>query len=223
MRYITLAFGAAATFALAGAQPALAASPYAQPDDSWISLSGTVVNPTSNSFRLDYGDGLIMVEMDDWDSYGDAYGLMDGDRVTVYGTIDADLFEKRTIEAGSVYVEGLNTFFYASAADEEGAGSVVWPQETVAVLVSQTNIRGTVSSVNEPEGEFTVDTGAQEMKVEIERMAYNPLDEYGYQKISKGDVVSVTGQIDRDFFEGRVLDATSVVTLFDNANRPTKK
>lgn len=30
-----------------------------------------------------------------------------------------DLFEKKTIEAGSVYVENLRTAFYANAQDEE--------------------------------------------------------------------------------------------------------
>ncbi|MFW5828932.1 MAG: hypothetical protein ACOCXA_01610 [Planctomycetota bacterium] len=188
-------------------------NPYAKPDDSWISISGTVANPTADSFVLDYGDGTVVVEMDDWDWYGDAYDRLDGDRVTVYGEVDDDLFEATTIEASSVYVENLNSYFYASSADEEDYD--FWTVSQPIVL-SQTIYRGTVSSVDPVEGEFTVDTGNQRITVETEHMLYDPLDEVGYQQIEAGDVVSVSGQIDYDFFEGRVLDADSIVTLLDN-------
>lgn len=110
----------ALTLGIAVGTPAYAADPYAKPEDSWISISGTVVDPKADTFKLDYGDGVITVEMDDWDDDADAYVLLDGDRVTVYGMIDDGLFERTTIEANSVYVESLNSYFYASAADEEG-------------------------------------------------------------------------------------------------------
>src|SRR6056297_3223471 len=99
--------------------------PTEQLDESWISLGGTVTSSSADSFRLDYGDGMITVEMDDWDYDGDAFPLMDGDQVTVYGRVDQNLFANTTIEAGSVYVQDLNTFFYASAADEEEYGAWV--------------------------------------------------------------------------------------------------
>ena len=57
-----------------------------------------MTSPTADDFVLDYGSGTILVEMDDWDSYGDAYGLMDGDRVTVFGRIDDDFFEVAKVE-----------------------------------------------------------------------------------------------------------------------------
>ena len=211
MRYQPLALATTAIALVFGA-PATAQNPYAQPDDSWISISGTVVAPTADSFMLDYGDGVVTVEMDDWDAWGDAYGLMDGDQVTVYGEVDDDLFEATTIEASSVYVEGLNTYYYASSADEEDA--VTWIV-TTPVTVSQTTIRGTVTDVDPAEGEFTVDTGEQELTVETEFLTYDPLDDLGYQQIDEGDRVSVTGMIDRDFFEGRVLEADVAITLED--------
>ena len=46
-------------------------------------------------------------------------------------------------------------------------------------------------------------------------MAYNPLDDKGYQKIEVGDIVRATGKIDESFFEGRELMAESVVKLID--------
>jgi hypothetical protein len=198
--------------------PALAqdADPYAQPDDSWISISGTVVAPDEDSFSLDYGDGVILVEMDDWDTYGDAYGLMDGDRVTVYGEIDDDLFEAASIEAGSVYVENLNTYFYASSADEEnGDYTPYFWTVTTPLELSRATVRGTITDIDRPEREFTLDTDDQQVTVETEFLGYNPLDELGFQKLAEGDRVSVTGAFDRDFLEGRVFEADSVITLSD--------
>jgi uncharacterized protein YdeI (BOF family) len=94
--------------------PAMAEDPYAKPDDTWISISGTVDTVRPDSFTLDYGKGVITVEMDDGDRDADAYKLLKGDKATVNGKIDDDLFETRSIEAGSVYVESLDTYFYAS-------------------------------------------------------------------------------------------------------------
>ncbi|WP_292285417.1 hypothetical protein [Marivita sp.] len=196
------------------AGPAAAQEPYSKADDSWISISGTVAAPTADSFMLDYGDGVITVEMDDWDTYGDAYGLLDGDKVTVYGKIDDDLYDMRTIEAGSVYVENLNTYFYASASDEEDAWTTPWTL-TAPVVVAQTTMRGTVSETSPDEGEFTLEVGSVEVDVETERLSYDPLDDTGYQQVGIGDRVSVTGQLDSDYLEGQVFDAELITTLED--------
>ncbi len=202
---------------LIAAVPALASDaeksdPYEMRDDSWISLSGTVTTANPDSFVLDYGDGLVTVEMDDWDWYREGYNILSGDRVTVYGAIDDDLFESTTIEASSVYVESLNNFFYASAADEEDSMYTV----TTPIILSETKVRGTVTSVSELTGEFTIDTGLRKITVETDDMLYDPLDDEGYQKIEVGDRVSVRGEVDRDLFEGRELVADSVITLSTN-------
>ncbi len=57
--------------------------------------------------------------MDDWDWYAEGYKLLNGEKVRVHGLIDDDLFETTKIEASSVYVQNLGTYFYASSADEE--------------------------------------------------------------------------------------------------------
>lgn len=72
-----------------------------------------------DTFLLDYGQGMIRVGFDDGDRDADAYKLMAGDRLSVTGLIDDDFYEMTTVEASSVYVESLGTYFYASAADEE--------------------------------------------------------------------------------------------------------
>lgn len=191
------------------AGPASAQEPYEKPDDTWISISGVVETVTADSFTLDYGDGTITVEMDDGDRDADGYKLVAGDPVTVNGKIDDDLFEQRTIEASSVYVEDIGTYFYASAVDEEDLFVTV----DVPVVVAATVVQGTVTEVSDEE--FVIDTGLRSVRVEVEEMPYNPLDDEGYQKIEVGDRVSVTGQMDDDLFEGRELEADSVVTLSD--------
>jgi uncharacterized protein YdeI (BOF family) len=183
--------------------------PYEKPDNTWISIDGTVEAVSPDEFTLDYGEGIITVEMDDGDRDADAYKLAKGDFVRVSGLIDDDFYELRTIEASSVYVEDLGTYFYASAVDEEDT----FITYTMPVTVSETVLQGTITDVDDDE--FTIDTGARSMRVEVEEMPYNPLDDEGYQRIELGDRVSVTGEIDDDLFEGRELVADSIVTLED--------
>ncbi len=183
-------------------------SPYTQADDTWINIDGEVSSVSADSFVLDYGDGFVTVEMDDGDRDADGYKLLKGDKVSVSGIVDDDFYETTTIEASSVYVEQLGTYFYASAVDEEDTFVTI----SYPVATSNMVVQGTVTSVSDDE--FTIDNGLQQLTVEVEEMAYNPLDDEGYQQIEKGDLVSVSGSIDRDLFEGRVLDAESIVTLY---------
>jgi uncharacterized protein YdeI (BOF family) len=195
--------------AVLAASPAEAANPYAKSNNSWISISGTVRDVKADRFTLDYGKGEVTVEMDDGDRDADGYKLLDGDKVTVNGMIDRDLFEKTKIEAGSVYVEKLGTTFYASSADEEDyIITNVYP-----VVISNVDLYGTVSDVKD--GEFTLNTGSRRLSVEVDQMLYDPLDEVGYQKIEKGDFVKVSGYIDYDLLEGREVEAQSVIELID--------
>lgn len=187
--------------------------PYTQPDDTWISISGTVQSVTRDAFTLDYGEAAVTVEMDDGDRDADAYKLLEGDKVTVYGKIDDDFFEASTIEASRVYVEKLGTYFYASAVDEEEADSYVdqYVYLQTPIIVADSVLQGTVTGIDDDE--FTLATGDRTITVEVEDMPYNPLDDKGYQKVRVGDRVSVRGDMDYDLFEGREFVAESIVTL----------
>jgi len=187
--------------------PLAAQDPYAKQDDTWITISGEVETVSPDAFTLDYGDGMITVEMDDGDRDADGYKLLKGDRVTVYGVVDDDLFEARSIEASSVYVENLNTYFFASAVDEED----VLVTFTTPIVVSELVVQGTVTNVGFDQ--FSIDNGTREITVETDDLAYNPLDDEGYQKITEGDVVRVIGETEPDFMMGRVVSADAVVTL----------
>lgn len=206
----TITTTSALALALTGATAAWAEDPMTEPADSWISVSGTVESVSADSFVLDYGEGLMTVEMDDGDRDADGYKLVSGDQVTVTGLIDDDFYEARTIEASSVYVDSINTSFYASSVDEEDVNQVMVDVDT-PVVISATTVQGEVTAVDAQE--FTLDTGLSKMTVDVDEMAYNPLDDEGYQEIDVGDRVSVTGQIDDDLFESNELDADSVVTL----------
>ena len=186
---------------------AQAQNPYARQDDTRITLFGTVAEVNGNRFKLDYGEGTIIVETDgrDWNA-GDGR-LEAGDRVTVFGMVDKDLYETTTLEARSVYVERLGAMFQASPLDEEdnfyNLNNLSDDFDTV--------LQGTVSGVGVTS--FTLDRENRRITVEVDDMAYNPLDEEGYQRVEEGDVVSVTGSMSKKFFEGRVLEAESVVTV----------
>lgn len=191
------------------ATPAIAQNPYAKDDNSWISINGTVTTVSADQFELDYGDGVITVEMDDGDRDADGYKLLTGDEVRVSGLIDEGFFETTTIDASSVYVKNIDTYFYASAIDDEYYG-----YDVVSPLTTDTIVEGTITSVSVDDEEFTLDTGLQMLTVEVDELTSNPLDSEGYQQLDVGDTVRVNGEIDYDFFQGRVFEADYVTNLY---------
>lgn len=195
--------------------PVLAAeNPYLAADETWISLSGTAVDIGVETFSLDYGQGVVTVEMDDWDWYDETSGLLEGDKVTVYGEVDDDLYESTSIEASSVYVDSLGSYFYASDADEEYEDDYDYWVDVDPVVIGEMTVRGTVTGVDGRE--FTIDKGKKTLTVDTVMMAYNPVDDKGYQNIDVGDYVKVTGTMDSDLWETHELMADSIVTLIDD-------
>jgi len=188
--------------------PAFAVNPYSKDDNTWISINGKVASVLPDQFELDYGEGFITVEMDDGDRDADGYKLFRGDEVRVSGMIDDDFYEQTTIEASSVYVKDIDTYFYASAIDEEDYGYTV-----VSPLVTDTILEGTITSVDVDGEEFKIDTGLQELTVEVDELFNNPLDNDGYQQLDVGDRVRVDGRMDNDLFEGRVFEADYVISI----------
>lgn len=191
--------------------------PYEKPDDSWISVSGMVVETAPDSFILDYGEGLITVEMDDWDWYRQGTNLLEGDQVTVYGQVDNDLWETARIEANSIYVDSLNTYFYASDADQENVGARVTGVITAVPATDWMDLSGVVTAIDGRE--FTLDTGLRKMTVDTITMPYNPMDDKGFQKIEKGDLVKVYGDLNLEVFEERELLADMIITLVEDEKK----
>ncbi|MCW8195972.1 hypothetical protein F6455_14345 [Proteobacteria bacterium 005FR1] len=181
-----------------------------KPDGSWVSVKGTVSEKLEMGFKLDYGEGSIVVETDDWDADNDAALIEANDEVTVYGAVDDDFYHSRTIEAESVYVEDLSTVLTGpSLQDEEQVLSNLdvyyAPAEFDFVVAGK---------VTGKEGRtFTVDTGPRKIEVDTSAMPNNPLDDSGRQQIDEGDFVSVSGNLVLDVFEKRKVLAERVVSL----------
>lgn len=185
-------------------------SPYMQPNDTWISINGTVEDVSRNAFNLNYGDGAVIVEMDDGDRDGDAYRLESGDEVTVSGLIDHDFFETTSIEASSVFVEKTNTHFYVSPRDEEDYPGWYSFNPAPGEVIAQ----GVVSKVDDDH--FTINRNDESLQVSVLFMDSNPLDDVGYHRIEVGDVVQVSGDLEWRFFDNAELEADSVVTLVNS-------
>lgn len=190
---------------------ALAADPQERPDDTWITVDGKVTEVSPSTFDLNYGETeggdpkLITVEMDDWDSDADAYKLLEGDKVSVSGRIDDDAFEQRTIEAYSVYVENIGTYYFASAADEED----LYVSVETPLVIGRTTLQGVVTEIPGTD-EFILNTGLSAIEVDCDRMETNPISLEGVT-LNIGDTVTVSGEFDSDLFEGREFMAESLV------------
>lgn len=182
-------------------------------DSTWAGLTGRVTSVAEQRFKIDYGDGTLTVLVDGWATYNKLFELSKGDKVTVYGRVDKNLYEATSMDAASIFVEDLNSYFYASPTDEAEFGG--WAIRTDYEPGAMVYI-GNVESVNRVQGHFTIDTGEMELTVDTTNMLYNPLDEEGFQQIQAGDRVSVEGTIDDDFFQGSEMTADSVVTLEDS-------
>jgi len=189
-------------------------SPYLQPDDTWISLSGTVESVTADSFLLDYGRASVTVEMDDGDRDADGYKLMEGDKVVVNGLIDDDFFEMTTIEASSVYVESINSYFYASPVDEESF-AFFDPIVTVVdpIMDGDATIQGTITAVEPLEEEIVLNSDGRLMIVEVDELGYDALDNVGYLQLDVGDEVVISGTMTEEMFEDHLFVAENIATI----------
>jgi len=204
-------------FSLSSQVNAAKPNPYLMKDNAWITISGTITSVNPDSFLLDYGDGSVLVEVDDGDFDNDAFKFIDGDNVTVSGAIDDDLFETTKIEASSIYVESLNTTFLSSAIDEESQ-YLYFSTSYVPLAPSEMTLVGTIAKVA---GEkMYLDVGENDVAISVSEMLFNPLDDIGYLKIDKGDRVKVNIDLEtKPFGSDFSLDATSIVKL---NNKKTK-
>jgi hypothetical protein len=188
-------------------------NPYAQSNNSWITLNGTIEEVSRDSFKLDYGPGSVTVEMDDNDRDADGYKLLKGDMVTVSGKIDRDVFEKTKIEAGSVFVANIGTTFYANPADEEDVSFYQSFTPFHTLPLGSTQLHGKVTDVKDRN--LTLDTGYAKFTVDTKKMSFNPLDKEGYLQVVPGDRITVSGKMKKPFFEARTFEADGLVAFSD--------
>ena len=201
-------------FALAqtAASPAapVVSSPYTQPNNAWITISGKVTATSADAFVLDYGKGSITVEMDDYDWYAEGSDILINDNVIVSGKIDHDAGETRSIEAASVYVKNARLSFFADASDEEG-GTRGAKRPVVNTDYPVFSYTGTV--VSTAKENLVLDTGYQLLTVNFSAYTENVFDQAGKVRIAPGDRISVKGKITEGYFGAASLDATGVAEL----------
>jgi uncharacterized protein YdeI (BOF family) len=174
-------------------------------DDTSITLSGTVVEARSDEFDMLVNDDTITVEVDEQFRDGGAYSLLAGDSVTVSGRVDDDLFEGRELEADALYIEKLGASFVLDDDYVEKYGMVSGRDLTGFIEVA-----GNVTSVSDDADEFRIHTGVGDFTVEVDELDINPIDDEGLTRLRPGDWVSVLGEVDSDWLEGREIVASNV-------------
>ncbi|WP_025897037.1 hypothetical protein [Sneathiella glossodoripedis] len=193
-------------------------------NESPISISGTITAVTEGAFELRYNnsdkgeDGVIVVELDDWDFTDEAKFVEKGEKVTIYGHIDHDLFETRKIEADTVFSHNDKVYYFANSVDEEDFYDTYYVTPNSVKLEeipdeAWVNIKGKVTEIDGRE--LTISLGGKDMVIDTDEMPYNPLDKVGLQKIEKGDYIYVSGEMDKNFFDDNEVDAASIITLRD--------
>lgn len=178
-------------------------------DDTWLTLSGAVVEVEPTWFALDYGMNTVVVRLDEWDRTTEALRLRVGDEAAVTGKVHDDLFETASIEAASVFVEKLNTFFSSEAVDRDNALTAL----TTPVEPSAIAVHGTVTRIEGDDIIVAVDSGVREIRVTTHELGYDPFDDEGYQKVGIGDRVIASGTVDHSFFNEGHLVAGKLVSL----------
>lgn len=179
----------------------------------FVRISGEVTKVTADYFHLKTDSDKIVVEMDDYDWDADGFKLIKGDDVVVTGFVDNDFLENKKIEAGSVYVKSIDSYFFASSADEESAPYISIDYSVIDDLPENTvvDIQGKVTNINGRE--FTLDTGLRKVTVDTEDLIYNPMDNVGFTEVNKYDRIRVSGIVDNDYYDTKELDASYISEL----------
>lgn len=189
-------------------------SAFIQPEESWIAISGKAVDAEEARFTLDYGSGKVAVEMADQRWYYENNDVLEGKRVTVYGQVEDETYDSATIDARSVYVEDLGTYFYTDpgANGSPDPSLDIRPESTITE--GSMSLTGTIASIQN--NTFKLATGSRQMTVDISELDYDPFSE-GYQHLEVGDVVTVAGTIGEGTFKHRKLTAETIVAI---SNQP---
>ena len=177
-------------------------------DGDWIRLDGTIVSTAPSTFVLDYGDETITVEVDDWDLAREGVSLLPGDRVSVTGRVDKDIFLGAAIEASAIYLHEFDTVHYANAADEEEFGLAAVPLRAAADGVDYT---GWVTGASK--GGFKLGSGAMQINVDTSQLS-TPLAKEG---IDVGDRVYVWGDLELPADAEAKLMAEGLVELINGS------
>lgn len=185
-----------------------------------IAVTGIITSIADENLRVSYGMGELTVSMAGWDWRQDGAQkapppLSVGENVTVTGTVDAALFDRRMLRAQSVYVQDRQSYFTATSREATRSPwslrgmpiSAHYGRDPVTVRLA-----GEVATVGQDE--FSIEVGSLLVTISTASMTYNPLDEIGRQQIRSGDWVQVGGKLSSRLFKDRRLDAKRITSIY---------
>ena len=186
-------------------------TPWQKEDGEWITIAGSVSEAGLDQFTLNYGEGEIVVEMDDFDRQMEALHFKPNDQVIVTGKIDHDKGQRRTIEAGSVFVENIQQSFFASAEDEEDQSLARLRQNTAGK--KGTLFIGTLSQVMPKQSVVTLNTGYQKFQINTARLLGKKPGKKEEVQLRNGQRVAIFAQPERGAAQNRKLVALALSEL----------
>ncbi|MCU7555469.1 NirD/YgiW/YdeI family stress tolerance protein [Alteromonas sp. ASW11-19] len=181
-------------------------------DNTWLTVSGQIKEVGDDSFVLRSGDDRLTVEFEDGDDDEDAQMFNVGDKVTVSGEVDENLFLDTSLEASSVFVHDWNTTFVAETTDNELKDRFI-ATATVPSDLDDMTLIGSVSSVNGETIQLT--TSGVTIDVDVSELPGNPLSDDGYLHIQEGDRVKVDASIESAFYNESMVVAEALIRLND--------
>jgi hypothetical protein len=183
------------------------AAPAPPTEREYLSVRGAVVSTQPESFRLDYGKGIIVVMVPDWSWLRGGRKLIDDHRVTVYGRVEESGKGERRIMATGVYDEDLGTYYDVvaqDAADRPGLQTMTQP-----LAAGQIEVAGRVASV--AGRELVLRSGT---RIDTRNLHYDPLDDKGYPQIGPGDMIKASGYLAKDILQGTEVVAAWIIELY---------
>lgn len=185
----------------------------------FVTISGKVSKVEADSFNLMSQGRKIIVGTygNNWDA--DGFRLVKGDVVIVTSKIDQDFIKNKKIEADSIYVKSLKTYFYKKDKSDEATpflSANLYNQDKLPESTS-IELQGEITDVNERN--ITVNTGFRKVLVSTKEMNFNPLDKVGLTRVKKGDQVKVTGVISDSFFQGKGVSAGFLMKTLSSDNK----
>ncbi|MEQ8663934.1 MAG: hypothetical protein RLW62_24200 [Gammaproteobacteria bacterium] len=86
------------------------------------SYAGKVTGVTDHGFEIASAGETFDITVNDWNAVSEAYPVLAGKQVTVYGKAAGD--DTQSIDASHVYVDDFKAYFFMSAADGADPGQL---------------------------------------------------------------------------------------------------
>ncbi|MFP4364164.1 MAG: hypothetical protein ACLFR1_09870 [Spirochaetia bacterium] len=183
-------------------------------ETAWLTLAGEVTNIQENSFDLDYGNGTVIVDMEDWDSELSSMPIENGLDVIVSGEIDENFNNDVQMEAEGIYLKDDESFLISQSADRKARSDLRRYAALPEPLENgEFSIQGIVIDDHPNMREIVLAIGTGVVTVDLSELGRNVQDTQGDRHIEFGERVAVFGDFSLRFFEENTLLADRVIEL----------